>query len=184
MSAGRPELPAHRPRAGFTLVEVLVSLGLVSMLTLALLVSYSFTLRGDVSLSNYTEMNTQARALLEALGRDLRSATDVVDFTASTLTLTVPTTPSASATQSVVWTYDSVAGTFSRQAASTTKIYARNLSTFTFNYRNGLGVVTTSLVEVKQVQVSLRLLRTVVSATTSEYVISAQFTMRAKSTAH
>jgi hypothetical protein len=37
---------------------------------------------------------------------------------------------------------------------------------------------------VKQVQLSLRMLRLVAGAITSEYVISAQFTMRAKSTAH
>jgi hypothetical protein len=96
----------------------------------------------------------------------------------------VPTTPAATATQDVVWSYDSAAATFTRQDPTTTKIYARDISTFAFYYTNGNNVQTTSLVEVKQVQVSLRMLRLVASSVTSEYVISAQFTMRAKSTSH
>ena len=40
------------------------------------------------------------------------------------------------------------------------------------------------MVEVKQVQLNLRMLRLVASTITSEYVISAQYTMRAKSTAN
>ena len=61
---------------------------------------------------------------------------------------------------------------------------ARDVHTFAFFYANGNNVETASLVEVKQVQLSLRILRLVASSITSEYVISAQFTMRAKSTAH
>src|SRR3954466_10821063 len=81
--------------AAFTLVELLISLTLVMLLTLALLTSYVFIARGDRSLQNYGEMNSQARKLLEQLGEDLRAATDVTDFTASSVTLTVPTNTSA-----------------------------------------------------------------------------------------
>ena len=154
------------------------------LLTLALLTSYLFIARGDRSLQNYGEMNVQARALLEQLGADLRAATDVTNFTASQLMLTVPTNLAGTTTQDVTWSYDSVSATVTRQDNSGTKTYARDVHTFAFYYNNGNNVETTSLVEVKQVQLSLRLLRLVASAVTSEYVISAQFTMRAKSTAH
>ena len=157
---------------------------LISMLTLALLTSFTFIARGDRSLANYGDMNAQARKLLEQLGQDLRSATDVLDFTASNLTLTVPTTPSASTTQSVIWAFDSISGVVTRQDNTGTRTLARDVQTFAFYYTNGNNIVTTSLVEVKQVQLSLRLLRLVASTVTSEYVISAQFTMRAKSTTH
>lgn len=182
MSAGRPSL-RHR-RAGFTLVELLISLTLVMMLTLALLTSYVFIARGDRSLQNYGDMNAQARKLLDQLGQDLRAATDVTDFTVSSLTLSVPTNTAGTATEDVIWDYDSVAGTVTRQSGAQTTTLARDVHTFAFFYANGNNVQTTSLVEVKQVQLSLRMLRLVASAVTSEYVISAQFTMRAKSTAH
>ena len=160
MSAGHPKLVSLRRRRGFSLVELLISLGLVMLLTLALLTSYVFIARGDRSLANYGEMNAQARKLLEQLGRDLRSATDVTNFTATSLSLTVPTNVAATAT------------------------YARDVQVFAFYYTNSNNVQTTSLVQVKQVQLSLRMLRLVASSVTSEYVISAQFTMRAKSTSH
>ena len=182
MSAG----PRNRSRraAGFSLVELLISLTLMMMLTLALLSSYVFIARGDRSLQNYGEMNAQARKLLEQLGQDLRAATDVSNFTASTLTLTVPTNPAATTTQDVTWDYDPVNATVTRETTSGTVTMARDVNTFSLYYANGSNVETASLVEVKQVQLSLRMLRLVAGTVTSEYVISAQFTMRAKSTAH
>ncbi len=154
------------------------------LLTLALLTSYVFIARGDRSLANYGEMNAQARKLLEQLGRDLRSATDVTNFTATALSLTVPTNVAGTATEDVIWSYDSTSSTVIRQNSSGTATYARDVQIFAFFYTNSNNVQTTSLVEVKQVQLSLRMLRLVASSVTSEYVISAQFTMRAKSTSH
>lgn len=162
----------------------MISLSLVMMLTLALFTSYLFIARGDRSLQNYGEMNGQARTLLEQLGKDLRSATDVTNFKNNTLTLTLPTNPAMTATQDVIWNFNAAAGTVTRQDTGATKTLAHDVQTFAFYYMNGNNVETTSVVEVKQVQLSLRMLRLVASAVTSEYVISAQFTMRAKSTAH
>ena len=182
MLAGRRDF--RRRRAGFSLVELLVSLVLIMLLTLALLTSYLFIARGDRSLQNYGEMNAQARKLLEQLGADLRAATDVVNFTSTNLILTLPTNLASTTTQDVTWSFDSVTSTVTRHDSSGTQTYARNVNTFAFYYANGSNVQTTSLIEVKQVQLSMRLLRLVAAAITSEYVISAQFTMRAKSTAH
>ena len=182
MSAGLPNL--RRRVRGFSLVELLISLTLVMLLTLALLTSYVFIARGDRSLQNYGDMNAQARKLLEQLGSDLRGATDVTDFTATSLTLTVPTNLAGTTTQDILWDYDSVSGIVTRQDATQTVTLARDVQTFAFFYANGNNVETSSLIEVKQVQLSLRMLRLVASSVTSEYVISAQFTMRAKSTAH
>ncbi len=182
MSAG---LHNRKPlQAGFSLVELLISLALIMMLTLALLTSYLFIARGDRSLQNYGEMNAQARRLLEQLGADLRAATDVANFTETNLTLVLPTNPTATSTQDVTWDYDSVSSTVTRQDDSGTATLAGDVQTFAFYYANGNNVETTSLVEVKQVQLSLRMLRLVALSVTSEYVISAQFTMRAKSTTH
>lgn len=183
MSAGRPEF-LRGPRRGFSLVELLISLSLVMLLTLALLTSYVFIARGDRSLANYGEMNSQARKLLEQLGSDLRSATDVTNFTATTLALTVPANVAATATDDVIWEYDSASGVVTRQSATGTTTFARDVQIFAFYYTNSNNVQTASLVEVKQVQLSMRILRLVASSITSEYVISAQFTMRAKSTTH
>ncbi len=172
--------------AGFSLVELMISLTLIMILTLALLTSFTFIARGDQSLANYGEMNAQARKLLERIGQDLRTATDVTNFTATSLTITVPTNTAGTTSQDVIWSYDSVSRTVSRHDTTGTTQYAKDVEIFSFFYFNSANpsVETTSLVEVKQVQLRLRMLRLVASSITSEYVISSQFTMRAKSTAH
>ena len=162
----------------------MISLSLVMLLTLALLTSYVFIARGDQSLQNYGEMNTQARRLLEKLASDLRAATDVTNFTDTTLALTVPTNPAATATEDVFWAFDDIDGIVTREDDGELVTYARDVDSFEFYFANSNNVETTSLVEVKQVQLSLRMLRLVASAITSQYVISAQYTMRAKSTAN
>lgn len=184
MSAGRHS--SRRKAGGFTLAELLISLGLIAMLTLALLTSFTFIARGDRSLQNYGDMNATARKLLEQLGQDLRSATDVVNFTANEVALVIPTNVAGTTTQDVVWSYDTVNQTVTRESTAGTTTYARDVETFHFYYYNSASpsAETTSLVEVKQVQLKLRMLRLVAGAITSEYVISSQFTMRAKSTAH
>jgi type II secretory pathway component PulJ len=178
------QVKRRRAAGAFTLAELMISLALVAMLTLALLTSYVFIARGDRSLQNYGDMNSQARRMLELLGEDLRAATDVTNFTGTSLTITVPTNADATTTQDVTWDYNSVTRVLTRQAGATTATLARDVETFAFYYANGSNVQTSSLVEVKQVQLSLRMLRLVAGTITSEYVISTQFTMRAKSTAH
>lgn len=164
----------------------MISLTLVMLLTLALLTSFTFIARGDQSLTNYGDMNSQARRLLEKLGQDLRTATDVTNFTATSLTLTVPANIAGTTTKNVIWHYDSADRTVTRQDNLSSEVFAANVELFSFYYFNSASpsVETTSLVEVKQVQLRLRMLRLVASSITSEYVISSQFTLRAKSTAH
>ena len=175
--------PAASP-SGFSLVEVMVSVSLMGMLTLAILTSHVFLARGERSLTNYGDMNGQARKCLDQLGRDLRSATDVTDFTTTYVSLVVPTNQTATTTQPVLWSYNPTSRTLVRQDSVNSVIMARDVDTLTFYFCDGNNAQTTSLVTVKQVQLSMRLLRLVAGTITSEYVISAQFTMRAKSTAH
>ncbi len=44
----------------------------------------------------------------------------MTNFTASTLTMTVPTNAAATTTQDVIWSFDSVGGTVTRQDTSGT----------------------------------------------------------------
>lgn len=181
MSAGDALRP--RRRRAFTLVEMLISLTLVMLLTLALLTSYVFIARGERSLVNYGEMNAQARKMLDLLGDDLRMARDVTNFTSTSLSLKLPTSlTDTTATQTVTWDYVSASGTVTRTVGATVTTLAKDVNSFSFYYTNNSNAVTTSLVEVKQVQLAMRMQRLVASAITSEYVISAQFTMRSKKT--
>ena len=183
MPAGPTSRP-RRSRAGFTLVEVLISVTLAALLSLAAITAFLFTLRGERSLANYGEMNARARLVLDMMGRDFRMAGDVPagGFNSSSVLIKVPTDSSATAWQDVTWSYNAAAKTVTRTVGGVGTIYATNVTSFVFTYYNTAGMAPGNDVELKQIQLSMRMLTMVQSATTSEYVTSAQFTLRAKST--
>lgn len=179
-----PTAEATRNLRGFTLVEVLISVSLAALLTLAALTSFLFTLRGERSLAYYSEMNARARIVLDKMGSDFRMAGDVPagGFNSSSVLIKVPTDSTSTAWQNVTWAYNSTARTVTRTVGGVATIYATDVTSFVFTYYNTAGAAVGNDVELKQIQLSMRLYRTVQTATTSEYVTSAQFTLRAKST--
>lgn len=175
----------QRPRRerGLSLVEVLVSTSLLGMLMAAVLSSFVFLLQGEQSIANYNSMNADARELLELLSRDAKSATTVTNFTAQSLTLTVPLNTTGG-TQDVTYEFDAATDSCVRDAGGVRRTLVPNVGDFTFRYLNGNNSITTSLAELKQVQLSMRIVRRVSFSSNSQYVISAQYTLRAKPTAH
>lgn len=184
MLASDPRRSSPRARQrGLSLVEVLVATTLLGLLMTAVISSYVFLLRGQQSLHHYAEMNTDSRNLLELLSRDAKSATAVTNFTATSLTLTVPQ-DTAGHTVDVTYELDAASSTFIREVSGSTTTLATGVESLTFRYFNSNNAATASLAELKQVQLSLRLVRAIAFAYTSQYVISAQYTLRAKPTAH
>jgi prepilin-type N-terminal cleavage/methylation domain-containing protein len=184
MSASRPPSPVRRRGIrGLTLVEVLISVSLLGLLMTAVLSSFVFLLQGEQSLGNYNAMNADARELLEYLSRDAKSASAVTNFTGTSLTLTVPVNTSGG-TQDVTYEFDAAADSCVREAGGVRRALVSDVESFSFRYLNSNNAVTTSLAELKQVQLSLRIVRRVSFSTNSQYVISAQYTLRAKPTAH
>ncbi|HYC69652.1 MAG TPA: prepilin-type N-terminal cleavage/methylation domain-containing protein [Opitutaceae bacterium] len=176
--------PTHPVRArGLTLVEVMVAVTLLGLLITAVLSAFIFILRGERSLANYTTMNAEARGMLELLGRDAKSAVAVTNFTSTSLTLVVPL-DTAGGTTEVTYEFDAATDSLVRETGGTTTTLVEDVSEFAFRYLNSNNATTTSLVELKQVQLSLRIMRSVTRAATSQYVISAQYTLRAKPTSH
>jgi hypothetical protein len=94
----------------------------------------------------------------------------------------VPADSTATTWQDVTWAYNATTRTVTRTVGGVATVYAKDVTSFVFTYYNTAGVAPGNDVELKQIQLSMRLYRTVQSAATSEYVTSAQFTLRAKST--
>jgi len=66
--------------AGFTLVEVLIAMGLGS-LVLATIASLSvYGARSSIALSNYTDLDSKSRYALDVIGREIRQATAVTGY--------------------------------------------------------------------------------------------------------
>ncbi|MBA3849422.1 MAG: hypothetical protein C0502_05430 [Opitutus sp.] len=101
----QPHLPPlvntgrHKRRAGFTLVEILVSLGLSSIVMLGVFSSYIFVARHLVRLSNQQAVEATGRRILNYFAKDMAVATSIdtsgssprVAPTATGVTLIIPT---------------------------------------------------------------------------------------------
>ena len=72
-----PKEPGH---SGFTLLEVLIAMGLAS-LVLATVASLSvYGARSSITIANYTDLDSKSRYALDVIGREIRQATAVTSY--------------------------------------------------------------------------------------------------------
>src|SRR5438093_9506592 len=67
-----------RQSSGFTLVELLITVGLGSLVLSALAMLFISSLRSFAGLGNYAQLTGQSRHSLDQMSRDIREATQVV----------------------------------------------------------------------------------------------------------
>ncbi|MGB1127827.1 MAG: PulJ/GspJ family protein [Opitutales bacterium] len=85
-----PSQPTRRRRRhGFTLVETLVSTGVVGIVSGAMLATVVFLSKTGYNISNHMDMASEARLALEYISRDLLSAVDVTTSNGRRMTITV-----------------------------------------------------------------------------------------------
>ncbi len=97
---------------GFTLAELLITMGLMGLIMTAILSSYIFITKSSMSMGNYAEMNEQARMAVEIFARDIRMTSDVLYVGEGEMSLEV--SYSQDDVQTVDYIYDSDAGEFIR----------------------------------------------------------------------
>ena len=184
-----------RQTKGFTLVELMVAVGLSSIILAAVLSTFLMIVRSGMRSSNYSTMEAETRRAFEQLGIDARMANDfTANFTAgeiTSFTLTIPNID-LTATSQVTYGYDT-------SNTSDKKIYVvpGNDPTATTGRRNLINKVqdmrflrytaasgliptaTTSSAGVKHIQVSVSVKRTGVGlASTTQIIRSSAFTLR------
>ncbi|TVR56211.1 MAG: prepilin-type N-terminal cleavage/methylation domain-containing protein [Puniceicoccaceae bacterium] len=173
----------HRSRGGFTLVEILITMGLGSVVMAALLSTFIFVARSTLSLVDYMEMNTQARVALEHFSRDARMAEEVLAFSTNELVLRLPT---GSGGHSVTYRFDGASQNFTRQVADgNPEVLLTLVEAFEFRRYNLLQQPATNLLETKQVQIDLRAVRQdPARLRVTNHVLSARFILRNKPVAN
>ncbi len=179
--------PTDRRRRGLTLVEVLVAVTLATTVLAGVLTTMLMIGRNGLAIGNYADMSAQGRKGLEQFAQDTRQASEIVWNSTSSVTFTVDGA-------SILYTYDSSGGTFTRRAAGATTTLIRGITSFQFiGYTitgvdvSGANDLTTAAGRVaaakvtKQMQISLTITRTsVVSASVTNAVLSARYTLRNK----
>lgn len=163
---GSPTAPGHRENRpspapagqdGFTLIEMLVAMGIFSMLMIMVMATVLSINRATTTTEQYTNMNEQARIAFERLTRELRQASNIeavtlpstpggdtaitfdVDFNGNGVIDTTAADPEVltyrydSAKQSLTLTANDASGT-----AVTRPILADQVSAFSMQFRSSL----------------------------------------------
>ncbi len=124
--------------AGFTLVELMVSLTLAMAIIAAVISSYLFLGRNLGRIVNQQTLEIEGRRALSAFTQDVRAASSISGTPSVTsVTLTVP---SGASTTAVAWSYDNATGILTRTPASgTARTMVSNLTSLYFRYYNDTG---------------------------------------------
>ncbi|MDQ8207401.1 prepilin-type N-terminal cleavage/methylation domain-containing protein [Coraliomargarita sp. SDUM461003] len=175
-------------RRGFSLVELIVSTGLLGMVMASMVSTFVVFASGTTGVAAYTEMSRESRKALEYFARDVRSASDVTSASQYDIIIEVPDDAYYDG-GSVQYIFDVDYGIFSRivrdklNQVSSNEILLDGVEQFTFGFFDPLGQpldhATESLIlSVKSVQVDAEMVRTVSRSEATDYIISARFMMR------
>jgi prepilin-type N-terminal cleavage/methylation domain-containing protein len=115
-----------RFKAGFTLIEMLVTAGLGTIVLLGAMTFYIFSLSSFSSLTNFADMNNQSRNASDIISRDIRCAPTVANATSTQLQLRAPDGTN------VVYTYDPAMGTLTRTKGNDTQVILKQAQSFAF----------------------------------------------------
>jgi Tfp pilus assembly protein PilW len=108
------------------MVELMVSSSLAAIILTAVLSMFLFLGRTSANVINYAEMEAEARRGLEVFAQDTRQASDLMWLSDSSVRLSVNGA-------SIVYTFNSGAGTFTRAVGGTTTTLIDGISSFTYS---------------------------------------------------
>lgn len=170
-----------------TLVEVMVGASLAAIVLTGVISTFLFLGRSGANISNYAEMEHQARTGLEYFAEDTRQASDLTWNSAESVTLRVNAV-------SVTYSYDADAGTFSRQSGTSAAVvlidgvtsfnlagYMITGASVDLSDLSTAALRTTASGVTKQLQVYLKASRnTKTVSTATNTVLSARYILRNK----
>ncbi len=85
----RPFPKTHR---GWTLVEMMVAVGIFSLCGMSMMGTYIFSIKAMASMYSYAVLDATNRRAMDLLTREIRQARNVLAYTTNSVTLLVPKT--------------------------------------------------------------------------------------------
>jgi len=126
---------ARSGQGGFVLSEILVVMGISTILILAITAFTMFTGRSFAAIFNYVDLDDANRVAMDQLSSDIRQANRVTAFTTNGYSLTLETPDDAGGVSSLNYAYDPTARTLTRSLNSASKVILRDCDTLNFDIR-------------------------------------------------
>jgi hypothetical protein len=79
--------PAPRARQGWTLVEMMVAVGVFSLVGIALMGTYIFSVKSMASMYSYSLLDQYNRQTMDQITREIRQSKNVLAFTTNSITI-------------------------------------------------------------------------------------------------
>jgi type IV pilus assembly protein PilW len=155
---------------GFTLVELMVSMGIGMVILAAVTTTFMSQTRIYNAQEQINEMQQNARGVFDILSRELKMAGYKPNgggfngVTYSTTQLMVQAdlnsdgaiSTSSTANEQITYAFDSANDQITRAVGSgSAQILAEHISAFTFNYLNSTGAATTVSANIRQVSITI-----------------------------
>lgn len=167
-------------RHGYTLVEVIISLSLLTLVVSMGLSAVTFIGQSSTSLTNYSLMSNKSRLALEIIASDLRMGYKI--DSASTSKLDFHIYGKEGTTSNLVYEYVANENKLYRTEDGNAKTEVLDdLTNFQFNYFNLRKESTTAPISIKEVQIEGLMKKKALVLTNTNYIISARFMMRNRS---
>jgi type IV pilus assembly protein PilW len=159
-----------RNRAGFTLVELMVSMGIGMVILAAVTTTFMSQTRIYNAQEQINEMQQNARGVLDILSRELKmagykpSGGGFNGITYSTTQLMVQAdldsngtiSTSSTANEQITYAYDTANQRITRAVGTGgAQVLAEHITAFTFNYLDSAGAATTVSANIRQVSITI-----------------------------
>ena len=129
------ERPGRKRRSGFILTEIVVALGVTTLLFATVCVFSAFSAKSFAAMFNYVDLDDINRIAMDQITRDLRQANRVTAFTSSSLSL------EDGSMATLTYTYSANARTLTRAKNGVSRVILKDCDqlTFTVGQRNPVG---------------------------------------------
>jgi type II secretory pathway component PulJ len=160
-----------------TLVEMMVAVGVGSLIFVVLAVTFMTCARSFASMGNYVDMDTSSRTAMDQMSRDIRQTASVTEFTSSHLKFAL----AGQANAFLVYDWDPVAGQLTQWETgfANTNVLLTGCHQLTFSLYNAAFQPTTDPSKGKGLCVNWECSRTVLGNTnTTEDIQQAMIVLR------
>lgn len=123
----------NRSRRGFTIVEMMIGLGVGGIVLAAVAATGVFASRSFVAMGNYCDLNSAGRNSLSYLSQDIRQASSIVSYSANSFVFTTTNPTNSTAVTTYTYVYDPSSQTFSRIVNTVTNVVLTDCTYFHFD---------------------------------------------------